>query len=79
MKPRIYVFTLLFLALVAFTPALVKADTKSPQSDNHDTKKEKNISDRNLPINTAIVALFIAGGGIGVIAMKKASVASRTF
>jgi hypothetical protein len=74
MKPRIYIFALLLFAFVALAPVLVKADAKGQQSD----KKDKNSSDRNLPINTAIVALLVAGGGIGIIAIKKASVASRT-
>ncbi len=75
MRSRIYTFLVLSFALAVLNTSQVKADAKckpSPPKDNKDHK-----SDKNLPINTAIGALLVAGAGIGVMAIKKAKAVNK--
>jgi len=79
MRSRVYTFLVLFFALAVLNTAQVKADDKdNPHSsnDNKDDKKDHD-SDKNLPINTALGALLVAGAGIGVIAIKKAKTINK--
>lgn len=69
MKSRICILSVLFFSLVMFAAVQAKAINK----DNRKDKKRHDHSGKNLPINTAIMALFIAGAGIGIITVKKAS------
>jgi hypothetical protein len=71
MRSRIYTFLLLFFALAMLNTSQAKADDKGKPNAPKDNKKD-NSSDKNLPINTAIGALLVAGVGIGVMAIKKA-------
>ena len=54
----------------------VKADDKDKPNTSKDNKKDHD-SDKNLPINTALGALLVAGAGIGVIAIKKAKTINK--
>lgn len=72
MKSRIYTFLVLFFALAVLNTSQVRADDKDKSND----KKEHN-NDKNLPINTAMGALLVAGAGIGILAIKKAKAVNK--
>lgn len=76
MRSRIYTFLVLFFALAVLNTAQVKADDKDKPNTPKDDKKDRD-SDKNLPINTAIGALLVAGAGIGVMAIKKAKAVNK--
>lgn len=81
MRSRIYLFTALFFALALFTVLPAKADQPSNHNNHSDQHNDRdkhgrdNNSDKNLPINTSIVALLVAGAGIGVMAIKRSGTA----
>ena len=76
MRSRIYTFLVLFFALAVLNTSQVKADGKDKPHAPKDNKKDHG-SDKNLPINTAIGALFIAGAGIGIMAIRKAKAVNK--
>ena len=75
MRSRIYTFLVLFFALAVLNTSQVKADGKDKSHAPKDNKDHK--SDKNLPINTALGALLVAGAGIGVMAIKKAKTVNK--
>ena len=75
MRSRIYTFLVLFFALAVLNTSQVKADGKDKPHAPKDKKDHG--SDKNLPINTAIGALFVAGTGIGVMAIRKAKAVNK--
>ena len=75
MRSRIYTFLVLFFALAVLNISQVKADGKDKPHAPKDNKDHK--SDKNLPINTALGALLVAGAGIGVMAIKKAKTVNK--
>ena len=86
MRSRIYLLLALFFVLAMINTSQVKADEKgkSTTQDCNNSKNDKdpkdnktNNSDKNLPINTAIGALLVAGAGIGVMAIKKAKAVNK--
>jgi hypothetical protein len=79
MRSRIYTFLVLFFALAVLNTSQVKADDKdkpNTSNDNKDDKKDHG-NDKNLPINTAMGALLVAGAGIGIMAIKKAKTVNK--
>lgn len=76
MRSRIYTLLVLFFALAVLNTSQVKADNRDKPHTPKDDKKDHD-SDKNLPINTAIGALFVAGAGIGIMAIKRAKTVSK--
>lgn len=82
MRSRVYTFLVLFFALTLINTPQVKADAGGvPNEHNNSNDKkghgDKDNNDKNLPINTALGALLIAGAGIGVMAIKKAKAVNK--
>ena len=83
MRSRIYHFLVILFALAMINTTQVKADDKGKANNQgcNDSKKDDDKkdarSDKNLPINTAIGALLVAGAGIGVMAIRKAKAVNK--
>jgi len=82
MRSRIYHFLVILFALALINTTQAKADGKGKPDQGcnvskNDNDKKDSRSDKNLPINTAVGALLVAGAGIGVIAIRKAKSANK--
>ena len=79
MKLRIYILSALIVLSMLFT-LKVKADGHS-NNDRNNNNNNNNCnnggSDTNLPIDSGIVFLVIAGTAIGIFAVKKSRSASK--
>ena len=81
MKLRIYLLSALVIFSMLFT-IQVKADNNRNNNNDKNSKNNNNDcnnnnTDTNLPIDSGIVFLAVAGTAIGIFAVKKARSASK--
>lgn len=74
MKSKILLLSAFFLALTMFHPVKAKADIISDiiNALTGNNNNNNNNQGTNLPINSGVVYLMVAGIAIGVVAVKKA-------